>query len=44
MSNDSITRFESVADICRWLNQFEHPWLHQEWAETTNVVSVSARR
>ncbi|MDV5169375.1 iron-sulfur cluster carrier protein ApbC [Photobacterium rosenbergii] len=42
MSNDSITRFESVADICRWLNQFEHPWLHEEWAETTNVVSVSA--
>ncbi|MGR5146061.1 iron-sulfur cluster carrier protein ApbC [Photobacterium alginatilyticum] len=43
MSSDSMIRFESVADICRWLNQFEHPWLHHEWADTPNVVSVSAQ-
>lgn len=42
MSSDSMTRFENVADICRWLNQFEHPWLHHEWADTPHVVSVSA--
>ncbi|KLV09337.1 sodium:proton antiporter [Photobacterium aquae] len=37
-----MTRFESVADITRWLNQFEHPWLHEEWADTPHLVSVSA--
>lgn len=41
MGNEPKTRFESVADICRWLNQFEHPWLHHEWAEAANVVSVT---
>ncbi|MGF1679915.1 iron-sulfur cluster carrier protein ApbC [Photobacterium minamisatsumaniensis] len=42
MSSDSIIRFERVADITRWLNQFDHPWLHAEWADTPNVVSVAA--
>ena len=42
MSNDAMSRFESVADICRWLNQFEHPWLHHDWADTPHLVSVSA--
>ncbi|GAL04885.1 scaffold protein for [4Fe-4S] cluster assembly ApbC MRP-like [Photobacterium aphoticum] len=42
MRSDSMTRFECVADITRWLNQFEHPWLHHEWADTPNVVSVAA--
>lgn len=40
--SDSMIRFESVADITRWLNQFEHPWLHEEWADTPNWVLVSA--
>ncbi|HIF9262630.1 TPA: iron-sulfur cluster carrier protein ApbC [Photobacterium damselae] len=43
MNNEKITRFESVSDVCRWLNQFEHPWLHPEWADIPNVVSVSAQ-
>ncbi|MGF1757332.1 iron-sulfur cluster carrier protein ApbC [Photobacterium sagamiensis] len=43
MGNDSMIRFENVADICLWLNHFEHPWLHHAWAETPNVVSVSAQ-
>lgn len=43
MGNDSMIRFENVADICLWLNHFEHPLLISEWAETENIVSVSAQ-
>ncbi|MGF1690605.1 iron-sulfur cluster carrier protein ApbC [Photobacterium kagoshimensis] len=40
--NEAAMPFESIADISRWLNHFEHPWLPHEWADTPNLISVSA--
>ena len=42
MTNDVTHRFQSVGDICQWLNLFEHPLLNSEWADVPNLVSVSA--
>ncbi|MDO6705770.1 iron-sulfur cluster carrier protein ApbC [Photobacterium sp. 1_MG-2023] len=30
--------FESQAAVCAWLNQFSHPWLQHEWADTPGIV------
>lgn len=38
-----MRQFSSKQDFCDWLNQFQHPFLIQDWASQPNIVSVEAQ-
>ncbi|GAB6263203.1 iron-sulfur cluster carrier protein ApbC [Photobacterium sp. R1] len=38
MSNHPVGPFADKSSLCTWLNQFTHPWLQHEWADTPGIV------
>ncbi|MYM58002.1 iron-sulfur cluster carrier protein ApbC [Vibrio sp. OCN044] len=39
-----MRQLSNTEEFCRWLNQFEHPSLTQEWASVPGMVSATATK